>query len=203
MKLGLNLLLACSLLYGGVALAQAAASGPAPKATSKPAPRPPKTQKSSTKRPKPPKRVEPFKRIPGVRYVKVPLRIGTSWDFQYEQGIVVNKVPTLSRRFFGRVRFGMLWAREPWIIAVGAVMEGSGIPSLAWGVQFEVTHLWRGLWAQATISMDESANVFSALSTGFSLLGFEWQRRLSAGGTATTGYLIKLRVPIGIIFFAK
>jgi hypothetical protein len=144
-----------------------------------------------------------FGRMAGIRYVRQPLRVGISWDFQYEQGFMLNDPGPFSRRWFGRVRGGILLVKEPWILALGAVMEGAGVPSLAYGLQVEVTHLWRGVWAQATVSMDGGANMFSALSAGFSLLGFEWQRRLSAGGTVKNGYLLKLRIPVGIALFLR
>lgn len=139
----------------------------------------------------------------GSRIIRKALRIGMSWDFQYEQGFVLNHVDQFSRRWFGRVRAGMIYVHEPWIIALGAVLEGAGVPSLAYGLQIEVTHLWQGFWGQATVSLDADAHVFSALSAGWSLLGFEWQRRLSDGGSLRNAYLLKIRVPLGIALFLR
>lgn len=192
---------------GGVALAAPApTSKPVDAAPSQPsATAPTKAAPAKAKVPAA-KPAKVARRKPGLRYVKQPLRMGASWDFQFEQGVIVKFADgdgPLSRRFFGRVRAGFLFAREPWIVALGAIMEGSGVPSLAFGLQLEVTHLWRGLWGQVSVSMDGDAHTFTALSAGFSLLGFEWQKRLSAGGTLSSAYLLKVRIPVGIFFFAR
>lgn len=205
--------LAIALVALGLLCADHALAAPASKPSADAKPAAPSTKKASAKKAAPKKaaaKKKPAKKkgkfygkIAGIRYVRQPLRIGTSWDFQYEQGFMLNDPGPFSKRWFGRVRAGVLLVKEPWILAIGAVMEGAGLPSLAWGLQLEVTHLWRGMWAQATVSMDGGANMFSALSAGFSLLGFEWQRRLSGDGSVTNGYLLKLRVPVGIAVFLR
>ena len=213
MRILLSLIFVATLLGAGSALAgpeptsKPLASSPSPTSTTVKAPTSTKVKApTSTTVKAPTKPRTTFKRKPGVRYVKQPLRIGASWDFQFEQGVIVKFADgdgPLSRRFFGRVRAGFLFAHEPWIVALGAIMEGSGVPSLAFGLQLEVTHLWRGLWGQVSVSMDGDAHTFTALSAGFSLLGFEWQKRFSAGGTLSSAFLLKVRIPVGIFFFAR
>ena len=139
---------------------------------------------------------------PKIKILPSPYRIGVSWDLQYEQGFMTNNDVKLSRRFFGRVKAGLLLGYEPWLLSMGPVVEGAGLPDLAWGFQIEITHMWNGLWGQGTISVDGQGHGFSALSVGWSLFGFEWQHRISSGGLRN-GYLIKIRIPIGIYFFAR
>lgn len=134
-----------------------------------------------------------------------PLRKGASWDAEAQVGFAAFGVDGLADRFFFRARAGLLIAREPWFTAVGATFEGSGSPELAGGLQVSISHLWSGFWLDGGASVDDAPNLFLHLGAGYAIFGLEWMHQLTGDPTdkdARNAWLFKLRIPIGIFFFA-
>jgi hypothetical protein len=138
-----------------------------------------------------------------IQILPQPLRRGWRFDFLYEQGYALSGIGTLSSRFFARTRIGAFYMYEPWFFAGGLTLEGAGVPSLGIGLQFEVIHLWTGAWGQLGMTITTDADLVSSISAGWSIVGVEWQRRLTDGERFNNAWLIKLRVPIGIFLGAR
>lgn len=122
---------------------------------------------------------------------------GYGLDFQAEGGIVLNDIGQWSQRFFFRERIGLIYLYDPWYFAVGAILEGTGLPNLAAGIQAEVLHM-SGYWAEAGISGGEEGG-FIHISVGWFIGGFEWQRRVIGDSEELNAFLLKLKLPLGAI----
>lgn len=134
-----------------------------------------------------------------------PLRQGLTWDAEAEVGFAVVGVDGLTDRFLFRGRAGLLIAREPWFTAVGATFEASGPPELAGGLQVSLSHLWSGFWIDGGVSLNRTPDLFLHVGGGYALFGLEWMHQLTgdpAAGDDRNALLVKLRIPIGIFFFA-
>lgn len=140
------------------------------------------------------------KKRPPIRKYAGSTRRGIGPDLQLEIGFAFGlDDPPLSRRFPVRARYGVLLVSEPWFLAIGAILEGSGASLFAGGLQVELTHLWTGFWGQTGVSMGEHANTFIHIAAGWSLAGFEWQRQVANG--SDQAFVIKLRLPFGFLAF--
>lgn len=91
-----------------------------------------------------------------------------------------------------RARAGRMWIREPHVFSLGLAFESGFRRSAAVGAQAEWTHLQSGVWAQATAGVDFKGRGFAHPSLGWSVFGVE--RR-----TLDDAWLLKLRIPIGVI----
>lgn len=123
-----------------------------------------------------------------------------TWDAEVDVGYTAYGVAALEHRFFGRGRAGVLIIHEPYFVTIGGTVEGVGLPRIAGGIEAGVSHLWWGLWVQGGVAVDLGPDLFFHLSAGFTLLGVEWQRRVTGdpGTDRRDSIAIVLRLPIGI-----
>ncbi len=133
------------------------------------------------------------------------LRTGVTWDAEVQVAFAVAGIDGIPRRFFVRGRAGILSAHEPMFFTAGATIEASGPVGIAGGLELGLSHLWSGVWAQGGLSVDEDADTFIHLSVGYTILGFEWHRRLTGDPAAMDDrdvWMVEVRLPIGIYVFA-
>jgi hypothetical protein len=137
--------------------------------------------------------------------VEQPLRIGESWDAEVQVAFALAGIDSVPRRFFVRARAGMLSAYEPFFFMAGATFEGGGPVGAAGGLELSMTHLWAGVFADLGLAVNEEADTFIHVAVGWSIFGFEWHRRLTGDPSPLDDrdvYSVKLRLPIGLFFFA-
>jgi len=188
------------LSTGAAAIALAASVCPAKSAAA------PKATPAASGKQTPAKKTAAAKpRARGKRYPGA-IRRGLGVDLTAEIGYAFA-IDTVARRFANRLRLGLLMVSEPWFLSVGATLEGGGVALLAGGLQVELVHLWTGFWAQSGLSVGEGlatgggVHLFFNAAAGWSLFGFEYQRRLVGDGEESNAYILKLKAPLGVLFF--
>jgi hypothetical protein len=126
----------------------------------------------------------------------------TTWDLNLEGalGWYFQSGPQFTG--FLRARPGVLFIRDPLYFTVGATYDWSPISPATFGVQAEILHFDKGLWAQLGGLVDTHARFGGDLALGLSLIGVEGQYRSYENiGSVFAAYL-KVRIPIGILVHA-
>ena len=120
---------------------------------------------------------------------------GLALDLQPEFGVTLLAGGRSERsKWLGRLRAGMLVARDPIFVATGAIVEVGGLAQRALGVASELTHL-NGLWGRVAAVRGRRAQFGLQLAWGWSWFGLEWQRRF---GQPANALLFVVRAPLGI-----
>jgi hypothetical protein len=126
----------------------------------------------------------------------------TTWDLNLEGAIGWYASGGAQFTGFLRARPGVIFIRDPLYFTVGPTYDWSPISPATFGVQGEILHLDKGLWAQIGGLLDTHARAGVDVAVGLSLLGLEGQYRSYEGiGSVFAGY-VKLRLPIGILVHA-
>ncbi len=125
---------------------------------------------------------------------------GVGLDFQAEIGVGLINVDSLEERFFLRQRVGLLYFYEPWFYALGVTVEELGMPSFAVGIEAEVSNLAMGGWVEGGVSIGRGQHIFMHAGIGWSTFGVEWQHQVFGTEADAHALLLKLRIPLGILF---
>jgi hypothetical protein len=102
---------------------------------------------------------------------------------------------------FVRARAGILFVREPFYDAIGFTYEYSSLSTATFGIQAEILHLDRGLWAQVGGLLDVSGHAGVMAAVGLSIVGIEAQYRTYDGLGDGIAVYAKLRAPIGVLAY--
>jgi len=147
-------------------------------------------------------------------------RSGWSWDAQADLGLRIlpnrlrNKQPRRgwpfkafdwgkrdpAIAFAGRLSAGGLLLAEPWVLTLGASGSFGGLGTASIGIIGEVTHLWTGLWGQFEPAWTFGRGVRFAVAAGYSVFGVEYR---AAPRDDVHAVLLKIRIPLGLIYFVK
>ena len=126
----------------------------------------------------------------------------TTWDLNLEGalGWYFQNGPQFTG--FLRARPGVLVIRDPLYFTVGPTYDWSPISPATFGLQGEILHFDKGLWAQVGGLVDTHARFGADLALGLSLLGVEGQYRSYENIGSVLAVYVKLRLPIGILVHA-
>lgn len=128
----------------------------------------------------------------------IPRLRGITWDVQLEGGIGLQLADDVVFIGFGRLRGGLLWLLEPWLLFAGVTGEVGRLANYGVGAQLEVAHTENGMSGQLGMTYADGARGIFHASVGYALLNLEWQHDFG-GRYASNALFLKLRVPIGAL----
>jgi hypothetical protein len=131
-------------------------------------------------------------------------RHGVSFDLTLSGGLRLLHSGDETRWWFGRARAGVLLYSEPSFLMLGIAGQISPLGSRSLGVEVEYANLWQGYWVQAGVyPIDSTSGVSVSADLGYTLFGFEYQRRVSGDHSGDQALLFMLHVPIGVVYAVK
>jgi hypothetical protein len=132
----------------------------------------------------------------------LPRRYGIGWDFEIQLGLrVVDSKEAHSDLSLTRAQTGVLFVREPFVLAIDATAEFGGIADPGFGGQISLTHVWSGLWTHIGVTSARRNDLGFSMAAGLSLFGVEFQRRMDLSGAGENALFAVARIPIGTAFF--
>jgi len=140
-------------------------------------------------------------------------RVGNSWDLEVELGVRVApeflglfgwNIGDFKYRpdhwFYSRIRAGYLVLNEPWYLSFGPTVVYGGLGEWSFGIQGVLTNIYDGYWCSFETAWSLKRNLKFSLGSGLGIFGLEWVSTVHPAGHAI---LLKVRLPIGLIVFAK
>ena len=96
-------------------------------------------------------------------------------------------------------RVGLVRVSEPWFLTAGLAVQWPAPDAVAIGVQFEVTHLWSGMWFQPGVALRTDGAWMASATAGFSVVGVEFRASDLAADAPQLAVLARIRIPIGLL----
>jgi hypothetical protein len=125
--------------------------------------------------------------------------VGRALDLNLELKYGVYPWGSFVDSWISRIRFGSLLASEPWYFSGGMYLEANlgDFNKYGIGLQFQLVHLWSGLWGQVGIGGNQNTDFVSHIACGYSIFGVEYQ---NTDGSEHAVFL-KMEIPLGILFY--
>jgi hypothetical protein len=126
---------------------------------------------------------------------------GFAPDAQFVGGVGFGVGAKLKNYFLARGRLGLLYADEPWMANLGAIVEIGALGRFGAGAELEL-NADRGLFGAVGLARVTGKDWMSHISVGFTVLGLEWQHRFG-DERPSDALLFEVRLPIGTWWFVK
>ncbi len=106
-----------------------------------------------------------------------------------------------TRLLFARVRAGVLLYSEPAFLALGVAGQLGPLGSSSLGVELQYTEVFHGFSGQLGVfPLDTTGGTTLEAQLAFTLVGVEYQRRVSGPRDHEQAVLLVLQVPLGVIY---
>ncbi len=130
------------------------------------------------------------------------VRQGLGIDLDVAGGVRVHAGDGDATRLgFARIRAGVLLFDEPTFLGLGIAAQLGPLASSSLGVELRYTEVFHGLFAQAGVfPIDSIGGTTLELQAGWTLVGLEYQRRVSGPRDHDQALVVVLQVPLGVIY---
>ena len=126
---------------------------------------------------------------------------GAGFDAQVTGGGGFAFRSGLDNNFLGRVRFGGLYASQPWIANLGGTLQFGALARFGVGAELELNH-GSGPYGSVGIARVTGDEWMTHAALGFMIFGVEWQHRWSSS-SPSDALMFEVRLPLGVWWLLK
>lgn len=106
-----------------------------------------------------------------------------------------------TRSWFARARVGVSLINEPTFLSLGVAAQISPLDSKSLGIELNYSEVFHATFAQVGLfPLDTAGGTSFEAAVGWTVVGLEYQRRLSGSRDGDQVLLATVQVPIGLIY---